>query len=372
MDFREHQEQAKKNSRKIWILYFLLLTISSALTGGLAAGFFVADGSMILFSEEYFITSAAFAIVALIVLVISALVGFFKNSDGKSVAESFGGVLLTSDGVKSDTHTDLENHLNKMIAGGEEEEADRLAGLYENGEIEASKILGYNTDSNLRPLTKNEKRALNIVEEQSLAASMPCPPLYLIPDKALNAFAAGKKKSNSIVAITQGSLDAFNRGEMSGIIAHELGHIISEDVKLNIRVAALVFGFTALFVMGRLAFNSAIYSRGDGRAKLIRILLGVGILAVGLLTVFFGKVLQAAMSRQREYLADASAIQFTRHPDGLVSAFNRIKKSEDGATEIDSPSSANFSHAFIFGIDSNILSTHPPLEDRISRITKRN
>jgi Zn-dependent protease with chaperone function len=140
-------------------------------------------------------------------------------------------------------------------------------------------------------------------------------------------------------------------------------------VKLNIRVASLIFGFTAIFFLGRWALNSAFYGRDrDFRAKLIKIGLGIGIIAVGLITVFFGRVLQAAMSRQREYLADASAIQFTRHPDGLISAFNKLSKNSELSTKIDSDNTSEFSHAFIFGIGGELMATHPPLEERIKRI----
>jgi len=374
MDFREHQRQAKKNSRKIWFLYILLLLISSALTGGLFAGFFLegVGGSLVLFSDKFFQAGLVFSVLALIVLLISTGIGFFRNSSGKKVAEQFGGVLLTHEGVKSTLHEDIEAHLNKMIDSGKGDEADRLADLYENGEIEASDILGYSTRSGLRPLKKEEKRALNIIEEQSLAASMPIPPLYIIPDEALNAFAAGNKKGGCVVALTQGSLNTFDRSETSGIIAHELGHIVSEDVNLNIRVAALVFGFTAIYFLGRLALRGAMYGGGrDSKARLIKLGLGLGIIVVGLITVFFGKVLQAAMSRQREFLADASAVQFTRHPDGLISAFNKIKKSSKATTTIDSDNTSEFTHAFIFGIDGEFLATHPPLKERIARISSR-
>lgn len=373
MDFREHQKQAKKNSRKIWILYTLLLLISSLLTGGLFASFFVEGigGTLILFSDEFFQAAVAFAVLALIILLISTSIGFFRSSSGKKVAEQFGGVLLTHEGIVSNLYEDTEARLNEMINSGKEEEAHRLADLYERGEIEASDILGYKVSDGLRPLRKEEKRALNIIEEQSLAASIPIPPLYMIPDEALNAFAAGNKKGGCVVALTQGAINTFDRNEISGIIAHELGHIVSEDVNLNIRVAALVFGFTAIYFLGRLALRSAMYGGGrDGRARLIKLGLGIAIIVVGLITVFFGKLLQAAMSRQREFLADASAVQFTRHPDGLISAFNKLSKNSELSTKIDSDNTTEFSHAFIFGIGGELMATHPPLKERIDRIKK--
>lgn len=293
----------------------------------LLTGFYVADGDFALFSKEFWNVSTGFSLLALVVLLISTIFGFFRNSDGHSVARQFGGILLTHEGI---TET-----------------------------IDGEDIV--------RPLTLNEKRCLNIIEEKALAASIEVPPLYLIPDKALNAFAAGKTKNTAIVAITQGSLDNFNRDELEGIISHELGHIISEDVKLNIRVAALVFGFSAFLVIGRLILQNSMYSRG--KSKGAAILIGIGILIVGLFTVFFGRILQAAMSREREYLADASAVQFTRHPDGLASAFKKLDSLTDTTTEIESENAHEFSHAFIFGLNSDILSTHPPLKERIKRIT---
>jgi len=341
MDFREHQDHAKKNSNKIWMLYALLLLTSSFLTGLLFGGYLVVDGYLELWSADYFSVSLGFSIIALVILVVSTLFGFFKNSNGKKVAEMFGGQLITHEGVR-------------------ESQAEK--GFFSNIK---------NTESELRELTKEENRALNIIEELSLAAAIKVPPLYLIPDDAINAFAAGKSKDNAIVGITRGALAAFDRKEMTGIIAHELGHIVSDDVKLNIRVSALVYGFTAIYVIGHWMMRGAIYGDSDLKGKIIKIGLSLALLAVGALTVFFGRILQAAMSRQREYLADASAIQFTRHPDGLESAFNKLNNDKEANTKIEAGEAGDYSHAFIFGIGGEIMATHPPLEDRIARLKKR-
>lgn len=326
MDFRAHQDQAKTNSKKIWILFIFLLFVSSALTGLMVSAIIFLDQPHLIFTDEYFLLSQYISIVAFVILVLSTITGFARNSNGASVARHFNGVLLTVEGVRDP----------------------------------------YNSSKITRKLTLNEKRCLNIVEEKSLAASIEPPPLYLIPDPALNAFAAGNNKDNAVIGITEGSLETFNRDELEGIISHELGHIVTEDVKLNIRVAALVFGFSAFLVLGRLA----LYSSRGSRQKGIIILIAIALMLIGAITVVFGRILQAAMSRQREYLADASAIQFTRNPNGLVSAFSKIESMEAVSTEIESQETHEYSHAFIFGLTSDTFATHPPLKERIKRISK--
>jgi Zn-dependent protease with chaperone function len=333
MDFREHQDSAKKNSRIIWTLYILLLLISSFLIGWTLtvgmnlAEFYQPQYNQYPFFEKFFeanriafsgqqlnglLSVSAFALIA---MVIATSFGFFQKSDGHKVALAFGGRLITDE-----TQSSLE-----------------------------------------------EKQALNIITEQALAANIPTPSLYLIPDKAINAFAAGKKTDNAIVAITQGSLENFNRAQLSGVIAHEIGHIVNQDIKLNIQISAFVFGFTALFFLARFIFYQAAYNRRmDGRAKIVMFAIAAIIAIIGVLTVWFGRILQAAMSRQREYLADASAVQFTRYPDGLVEAFTVMQ--QGGKTKIENPNAQEYAHAMMFGMNGQLFATHPPLENRIARI----
>jgi Zn-dependent protease with chaperone function len=143
------------------------------------------------------------------------------------------------------------------------------------------------------------------------------------------------------------ALNSFNRTELSGVIAHEIGHIVNQDIKLNIQISAFVFGFTALFFLARFIFYNAIYNRRmDGRAKLVMFAMAAVIAIIGALTVWMGRILQAAMSRQREYLADASAVQFTRYPDGLVQAF-KVLENGGKSTKMENPSSKEYAHAMM-------------------------
>ena len=336
MDFREHQDNAKKNSLIIWILYVLLLLVSSFLIGwtfvvGLNLAELYQPGyeqynfwEKFSSSNSYIFNNkngqleilAGFSATAFIVQGLTTAAGFFNKSNGHKVALAFNGELVTEDN------------------------ADELGA----------------------------KQALNIVTEQALAASIPTPSFYLIPEEGINAFAAGKKAENAIVAITYGALENFNRAELSGVIAHEIGHIVNQDIKLNIQISAFVFGFTALFFLARFIFYSAIHNRRmDVRAKLVMFAMAVIIAIIGALTVWMGRILQAAMSRQREYLADASAVQFTRYPEGLVQAFEVLKTGKK-STKMENPSSKEYAHAMIFGIGGELFATHPPLDERIKRI----
>jgi Zn-dependent protease with chaperone function len=337
MDFREHQDRARKNSRIIWFLYILLLLVSSFLIGWtLAVGLNLAElyqpgyeqysfgqkfiaSNIRAFDDKHIQILIGFSAIAFIVQGLTTVFGFVKKSNGHKVALAFGGSLLNED------------------------TADSLA----------------------------QKQALNIVTEQALAASIPTPSLYLIPEQGINAFAAGKSSKSAIVAITQGALDNFNRNELSGVIAHEIGHITNQDIKLNIQISAFVFGFTALFFLARFIFYNAMYNRRmDGRAKLIMFAMAAVIGIIGALTVWLGRILQAAMSRQREYLADASAVQFTRYPEGLVQAFEVLENGGKSSV-MENPSSKEYAHAMMFGIGGELFATHPPLKERIARIQNR-
>jgi Zn-dependent protease with chaperone function len=337
MDFREHQDTAKKNSRIIWFLYLLLLLVSSFLIGwtlivGLNLTEFYQSGyeqysfgqkfseaNYRAFSTEQIQLLISASSIAFIVQGLTTLFGFIQKSDGHKVALAFGGVLITEDSAEN-----LE-----------------------------------------------QKQALNIVAEQALAASVPTPSLYIIPEQGINAFAAGKKSDNAIVAITEGAMSNFNRNELSGVIAHEIGHIVNQDIKLNIQISAFVFGFTALFFLARFVFYQAAYNRRmDGRAKIVIFAVAAIIAIIGALTVWMGRILQAAMSRQREYLADASAVQFTRYPEGLVNAFEILKNGEK-STKMTHPSSKEYAHAMMFSVGGELFATHPPIDERIKRIQNK-
>lgn len=336
MDFYEHQKRAKKNSAIIWLLYFLLLLVSSALIGWtLAVGLslaefyqpqynkydfwekFIASNKIAFLGDKFSLLIGA-SLIAFISQGITTAFGFFQKSDGHKVALAFGGRLVS------------EHSTNSM----------------------------------------QEKQALNILTEQALAASIPTPSLYIIPEDGINAFAAGKTSKNAIVALTNGALENFNRSELSGVISHEIGHIVNQDIKLNIQISAFVFGFTALFFLARFVFYQAAFNRRmDGRAKIVLFAVAAIIAIIGALTVWMGRILQAAMSRQREYLADASAVQFTRYPQGLIEAFEVLENGgKDKPTTIKHPAAKEYAHAMMFGVGGELFATHPPLSERIKRI----
>jgi Zn-dependent protease with chaperone function len=168
-----------------------------------------------------------------------------------------------------------------------------------------------------------ERRLLNVVEEMAIASGVPVPPVYILPNEAsINAFAAGHAPGDAVVAVSQGSLDYLSRDELQGVIGHEFSHILNGDMRLNIRLMGLIYGILALSVVGRVLFEIAGRSRSsssskddNGRAGIF--MLGLGLWLLGLAGAFFGRLIQAAVSRQRENLADASSVQFTRNPDGL-------------------------------------------------------
>lgn len=225
-----------------------------------------------------------------------------------------------------------------------------------------------------------EKRLLNIVSEMALASGMPVPQVYLLDhEEGINAFAAGTEPSNAVIGVTRGCLQRLSREELSGVIAHEFSHIINGDMRLNMRLMGLVFGLVVISIIGRgmvqlLRFQGGSSRRNNkegGNVMLVLLLLGLGLLVIGGLGSFFGRLIQAAVSRQREFLADASSVQFTRNPDGIVGALKKIGGSEIGS-KLKAPKAVEASHMFFSngGMFSFGLMTHPPLDVRIRAVQK--
>jgi Zn-dependent protease with chaperone function len=223
-----------------------------------------------------------------------------------------------------------------------------------------------------------EKRLLNVVEEMALAAGIPVPPVYVLEDeKGINAFAAGYSPNGAIVAVSRGCLNYLTRDELQGVVAHEFSHILNGDMRLNIRLIATVFGIMGLAMVGSILlraswFRSASSSdnRRDSGSQLA--LLGIGLYLLGIVGAFFGNLIKAAVSRQREFLADASAVQFTRNPDGIGGALKKIGGLSKGST-IENPHAPEASHMFFAdALRANrfvgLFATHPPLEARIQRV----
>ncbi len=221
----------------------------------------------------------------------------------------------------------------------------------------------------LNPLTEDEKelRLLNIVEEMAIASGTPVPEVYILEDSAINAFAAGYSIHDAVVGVTRGTIDLLNRDELQGVVAHEFSHIFNGDMRLNMRLSGFLFGILFLGLIGQKIARHTGYSRKGGQLALF----GVGLMAIGYGGSFFGGLIKSTVSRQREYLADASAVQYTRNPEGIGGALKKIGGWVSGS-HISSPDAAEYSHFYIAnGVGAsfaNIFSTHPPLHDRIKKI----
>lgn len=220
-----------------------------------------------------------------------------------------------------------------------------------------------------------ERILLNVVEEMAVASGTPTPPVYVLDDEAgINAFAAGFTPSDAVIGVTRGAIEQFTRDELQGVIAHEFSHILNGDMRLNIRLMGVLHGILILGILGYFLLRSSLYSgavRGRSnrdQSAMIWIGLGVGLSVIGFLGSFFGKWIKAAVSRQREFLADASAVQFTRNPQGISRALKRIGGFETGSKML-SPNTPEASHLF-FGqaVSESLFATHPPLEERIRRL----
>jgi len=316
MDFFESQEQARKRTK--WLVLWFLLGMLGVVVSVNALVFFVFGGG-------------------------------FGGEEIAMISIVTAGVILAGSGFKS-----------MQLNGGGAVVAQDLGGRL---------VMPGSTDF-------HEKRLLNIVEEMAIASGMPVPQVYLMDDEeGINAFAAGTEPSNAVVGVTRGCLQRLSRDELSGVVAHEFSHILNGDMRLNMRLMGLVFGLLILSVLGRMILHSLRFSTGsrrnskEGGGVLAILALGVGLLVIGGLGAFFGRVIQAAVSRQREFLADASAVQFTRNPGGISGALKKIGGLAQGS-KMQSAKAAEASHMFFSngGMFSFGLATHPPLEVRIKEI----
>ena len=220
-----------------------------------------------------------------------------------------------------------------------------------------------------------ERKILNIVEEMAIASGMPVPRVYLMDEDGINAFAAGWSPNDAVIGVTRGCVEALSRDELQGVIAHEFSHILNGDMKINIRLMGILYGIFFLSILGEILIRSISYSgnssnekKNDGKGAILMI--GLVLFILGWVGWFFGRLIQAAVSRQREFLADASAVQFTRNPEGISGALRKIAGWNQGSI-IRNPHATEASHLFFGnGISgfSALFATHPPLEERIQRI----
>ena len=209
-----------------------------------------------------------------------------------------------------------------------------------------------------------QRQLLNVVEEMAIAAGVPVPPVYLIRENSINAFAAGFGIHDAVIGINQGTIDLLNRQELQGVVAHEFSHILNGDMRINLRIIALLNGILILGIIGSALMRGSMFSRSRDRGGLIAV--GIGLLVIGYGGTFFGQLIKAAVSRQREYLADASAVQFTRSSQGIANALKKIAAHSTGS-RLESPQAEENSHLFFGAVKSfsSLMATHPPLDARI-------
>ncbi|RPF21522.1 M48 family metalloprotease [Myceligenerans xiligouense] len=307
MNFFERQRQVRRLSARL-VALFALAVVGTVVVVDLAVWFVIGVGS----PTETVVTALAAATVLTVALI--GLSSLFKsislrNGGGTRVAESLGGTAVPAD----------------------------------------------TRDPDLR-------RLRNVVEEVAIASGTPVPALYVLEgERGINAFAAGWSPADAAVAVTRGALDRLNRDELQGVIAHEFSHVVNGDMRLNIKLMGLLFGLLVLFVVGRVLT----LVRGGNRNPMP--LIGLALIIAGAIGMGVGRLIQAAVSRQREYLADATAVQYTRQTAGLAGALKKIA----GLTEssaIRNPRADEVGHMLFGsakGLKGNLLATHPPLIERI-------
>jgi Zn-dependent protease with chaperone function len=238
---------------------------------------------------------------------------------------------------------------------------------------------------------ETERKVLNIVEEMAIASGLPVPPVYVMAEEqSINAFAAGFKTDQAVIGVSQGAIERLTRDELQGVIAHEFSHILSGDMALNIRLMSLLHGIIVMTIIGRilLDMNGRIHLSMDGRillgmngsrrrssskVKNSNPFTGIGwvLVVVGYLGVLTARLIRLAISRQREFYADASAVQFTRNPLGIGSALQKLQR-ESAHGSLRSPHTEEVSHMFFADALKrklgSLFATHPSLDERIRRI----
>jgi Zn-dependent protease with chaperone function len=229
-----------------------------------------------------------------------------------------------------------------------------------------------------------ERRLLNVVEEMALASGIACPKVYLMEQEdSINAFAAGYNQNEAVVAVTRGTLNRLTRDELQGVVGHEFSHILNGDMRLNVHLIGVLFGIQMIAGFGQQLMNVGRFSgsRSDDKGppwQLVMLFAGLALFVVGYIGIFFGRVIKSAVSRQREFLADASAVQFTRNPEGIGGALRKIGGLTDDkkiGSQINHPNAEQLSHLFLGSARPNLLdgwfATHPPLLERLKRIYGR-
>jgi Zn-dependent protease with chaperone function/uncharacterized tellurite resistance protein B-like protein len=319
MDFFERQETARRNT-KLLVVYFVLGVIGIILAVYLAAGL-ILNGKALRHHSGTALPSLLWNPQLLLGTATGTIILIFCGSAYKIMALSRGGSAVA-----------------EMLGGRP-----------------------INSDTS----DPDERKLLNVVEEMAIASGTPVPQVYVMDaESGINAFAAGHSTSDMVICTTKGCLKFLTRDELQGVIGHEFSHILNGDMRLNLRLMGLVFGILCIAICGRVLLNVRSSGREKDRNPLP--LFGIALLVIGGIGVFFGKLIKSAVSRQREFLADAAAVQFTRNPAGLASA---LKKVGGCGSQISDANAEDASHLFfangMAASFSSAFSTHPPLEERI-------
>jgi Zn-dependent protease with chaperone function len=214
-----------------------------------------------------------------------------------------------------------------------------------------------------------ERQLLNVVEEMAIAAGISVPPLYVMDgEQGINAFAAGFTPNDAVIGVTRGALDVLSRDELQGVIGHEFSHILNGDMRLNIRLIGVLHGLLLIYMTGRIVID---WRSRDEKGHSI-LVFGIALMVVGSLGLLCGRLIKSAISRQREFLADASAVQFTRNPTGLAGALDKIA-THHYSSLVRTPAAESNSHLFFgsalrFNLLEELFATHPPLAQRLRRL----
>lgn len=251
--------------------------------------------------------------------------------------------------------------------------ARKITALRGGGAVVAQSLGGRLVSPNTAD--SQERQLLNVVEEMAIASGIAVPDVYLLPEASINAFAAGLTPNRAVIGVTQGSLNKLNRDQLQGVIGHEFSHIVNGDMALNLKLMGLVHGLLLIHLIGReMVFNghrrSAFSERDNGKAPWLAF--AFAMMVIGGIGWIFGQLIKSAVSRQREFLADASAVQFTRNPEGIADALRCIAgqahHSRISSAAAESASHLFFNNVSFIGSIATAFSTHPPLEMRIRRL----
>jgi heat shock protein HtpX len=235
-------------------------------------------------------------------------------------------------------------------------------GSYVARSVGARQVLPYTQDP-------QERQLINIVQEMAVASSLPMPQIYILDAQEINAFAAGMKPEDAAITVTRGTMTKLTRNEIQGVIGHEFSHIANADMRIGLQIAAMVAGFYFLFIAGLRILQFTSYQRDDGEGGKKGnplALAAIVLLIAGLVAWFVGTLFRCAISRQREYLADATAVQYTRNPEGIIGALKKIQRDTQVS---DMPvQGSKFAHMYLNhrSMLTNLFATHPPLEERIA------